>query len=255
MLWHSIPAFFLRSPSALRVKTLFRLLTLFMTVPILELFFLIQVERLFDYWTDGYGLIATMVLIVVTAVVGSYLAKREGLSAWRRLQGRLGEGGLPGDELLDAVIILVAGAFLITPGVLTDLVGFIGLFPLTRGGVRRLIKRRLKKAVREGKLQTSFGTFGSPPGGPFDSPGREADPDAGHEPAGDTANRPAVGGTPAARGPSPKPENGTAVGTPNRKSRSPGTREDADEATWRSRPEEREQEPPLAPPSSDDRKP
>ena len=195
------------------MKTFFRLLTLLMTVPIVELFFLIQVEKLFDGWTGGNGLLMTMALIIVTAVAGSYLAKREGFSAWKRLQGRLSGGGLPGDELLDAVIILVAGAFLITPGVLTDIVGFTGLIPLTRGWIRRLVKRRLKKAMREGRIQTSFGAFG----GPFGSTGMsggEAPPAAGEREAGG----PSVEGTPAQRGPasappendaSPTDENGT----------------------------------------------
>jgi UPF0716 protein FxsA len=188
------------------VKLLFRLLTLFMTVPIAELFFLIQAEKLFDRWTGGYGLLLTGALIIATAVAGSYLAKREGLSAWNRLQSQISGGGLPGDELLDAVIILVAGAFLITPGVLTDLVGFIGLVPLTRGGVRRLVKRRLKNAMREGRVQTSFSTFG---GGPFggaagSGEATTASPDESTGDASTPSGEPTVSGAASARGPSPQ---------------------------------------------------
>lgn len=185
-----------------------------MTVPIAELFFLIQVEKLFDRWTGDYGLLLTMALIVVTAIVGSYLAKREGLSTWNRLQDRLGKGGLPGDELLDAVIILIAGAFLITPGVLTDLVGFIGLVPLTRGWVRRLVKRRLTKAMREGRIQTSFGTFGSS----FESDMMSPDDPTSSPPQ----EEPVVGGSPSARGPSPQDSNGAAPDPPS--PTSPGAR-------------------------------
>lgn len=195
------------------MKTLFRLLTLFMTVPIVELFFLIQVEKLFDTWTGGNGLLLTAVLIIATAVAGSYLAKREGLSAWNRLQGSLSDGGLPGDEILDAVIILIAGAFLITPGVLTDLIGFSGLIPLTRGWIRRAAKKRLKKAAREGRIQTSFGVFGgpgmtgAPPPGTNDPP-NEADPEASE------TDGPEIGGTPSPRGPSAQDNGASAPSGP-----------------------------------------
>jgi len=183
------------------VKLLFRLLTLFLTVPVLELALLLQVSRWTGFWP-------TVALIAFTAIAGSYLAKREGLSAWDRLKGQLSGGGLPGDELLDAVIILVAGAFLITPGVLTDLVGFIGLIPLTRGWVRRLVKRRLKKAMREGRLQASVGTFG----GTFDAGGSGASetsvpPEEASPADAASADEPTVSGTASARGPAPQSEN------------------------------------------------
>lgn len=200
------------------MKILFRILTLFLTVPIAELFFLLQVEKLFDRWTGGYGLLLTMALIVATAVVGSYLAKREGLSTWNRLQNRLSGGGLPGDELLDAVIILVAGALLITPGVLTDLTGFIGLIPLTRGWVRRLAKKRLKKAMREGRIQTSFGTFGGATG-PFGAEDSTTPPEE-QAPTGEPDD-PAVGGTPAERGPSPTQTRKPAPARPADQNRAP----------------------------------
>lgn len=146
-----------------------RLLALFFLVPLVELFVLIQVEEFADRLTGGYGLIITLGLILLTGFVGSYLAKREGLSAWRKLQAKLDSGGLPGRELLDGVIILIAGALLITPGVLSDLGGIIGLFPPTRALVRKLVMRRLKKALREGRLQMSFGPFGSA-GAPWKTP-------------------------------------------------------------------------------------
>ncbi|PSQ71581.1 MAG: hypothetical protein BRD38_01460 [Bacteroidetes bacterium QH_9_67_14] len=190
-----------RSPPLSRtrlVKLLFRLLTLFLTVPVLELALLLQVSRWTGFWP-------TVALIAFTAIAGSYLAKREGLSAWDRLKGQLSGGGLPGDELLDAVIILVAGAFLITPGVLTDLVGFIGLIPLTRGWVRRLVKRRLKKAMREGRLQASVGAFG----GTFDAGGSGASetsvpPEEASPADAASADEPTVSGTASARGPAPQ---------------------------------------------------
>lgn len=139
-----------------------RLLALFFIIPIIELALLIQVGQWIGFWP-------TIGIILATGVTGSYLAKREGLSAWRRLQAKLDSGGLPGRELLDGVIILIAGALLITPGVLSDISGIIGLFPPTRALIRKLVMRRLKKALREGRIQMSFGPFGAG-GGPWNTP-------------------------------------------------------------------------------------
>jgi UPF0716 protein FxsA len=136
-----------------------RLLLLFLLTPAIELGLLIQVDSLI-------GFPATIGLIVATGIVGSYLARREGVNTWRRLNERLNRGDLPGKELIDGVIILVAGALLVTPGVLTDAVGFLGLLPPTRALIRRLLMRRLKSKVEEGSLQMQFGFFGGAAPGP-----------------------------------------------------------------------------------------
>lgn len=148
------------------MKILARILALFLIMPVVELFLLVQLEKYADRFTGGWGLLFTLVVIFITGVVGSYLAKREGLSVWNRLKQQLDSGGLPGKELLDGVIILIAGALLITPGVLTDVFGFIGLIPPTRALVRKLVMRRVKKAMRDGTIQTSFGSAWGPGGNP-----------------------------------------------------------------------------------------
>lgn len=135
-----------------------RLILLFLLTPAVELGLLIQVDKLIGFWP-------TIGLILVTGMAGSYLAKREGLSVWNRLNDRLNAGGLPGKELLDGVIILVAGALLITPGVLTDVFGFIGLLPFTRAGVRKIIMKRIQKKMNDGSLSFQLGLFGGSPVG------------------------------------------------------------------------------------------
>ena len=132
-----------------------RLLFLFLATPVIELALLIKLG-------DIIGFFPTVALILLTGITGSYLAKREGLSAWKRLNQKFSSGGLPGKELLDGVIILVAGAMLITPGVLTDLVGFAGLIPLTRKGIRKYALKRIKRAMKRGTIRTSWGTFSTP---------------------------------------------------------------------------------------------
>ncbi len=89
----------------------------------------------------GFGW--ALLLAVVTAVLGSYLVKRAGVSALSRIQHRIGEGRMPGRELTDGASILVAGAFLISPGFVTDALGFLLLIPAVRATIHRIITRRI----------------------------------------------------------------------------------------------------------------
>lgn len=113
-----------------------RLFLLFVVVPAVELMLLIEIGGLI-------GTVPTFGIIVATGLAGSALARSQGLTVWRRFQARLSEGRMPGDELIDGLIILVSGALLLTPGVLTDFVGLAGLIPLTR----RLIRKPLSSYV------------------------------------------------------------------------------------------------------------
>ena len=131
-----------------------RLVLLFLLLPAIEFVLFIQVEKLIDFWP-------TVGLILVTGVVGGYLARREGASTWKKLNARLQEGGLPGNEIVEGVIILVAGALLVTPGVLTDVIGFLGLLPPTRRMIRRLVVKRFKHKLDAGTMDVHYGgSFG-----------------------------------------------------------------------------------------------
>ncbi|MEM6782372.1 MAG: FxsA family protein [Bacteroidota bacterium] len=167
-----------------------RLLLLFLIVPIVELFLLVWLG-------DRIGLGPTLLLIVATALLGSFLAQREGLAAWRRFQARVAEGGLPGKELSDGLIILMAGALLLTPGVLTDVVGFLGLLPPTRALIRRSVASRFAQSVKAGRTQfVAFGpgvppNFGAQgfgrPGSPYGVPTPETAPSWRGEPTAATS--------------------------------------------------------------------
>ncbi len=143
------------------MKWLTRLLALFIILPAVELALLLQFHRFTGFWP-------TVALILGTGILGGYLAKREGLSAWQRLKARLDHAELPGKELLDGVIILVAGALLVTPGLLTDFFGFMGLIPATRAVVRRAIEKRLARKQQDGSLLFSVYTMGNAPIPPAD---------------------------------------------------------------------------------------
>lgn len=154
-----------------------RILLILLITPIVELALLLQVGQWIGFWP-------TIGLIVVTALAGSVLLKQQGLSVWRQLQQRLGMGDLPGTQIVDGVIVLMSGALLVTPGVLTDVAGFAGLIPLTRAPIRRLIMKRFQRSVAQGSMQMRFGSFGS---AVFDPP--QADDD-GADWKGEAATKP-----------------------------------------------------------------
>jgi len=116
---------------------LIRLLLLFTVVPMVELALLMKLADATD-WRVAFA------LVLLTGIVGAALARYQGIRCWQRVQQKLAAGELPGDPLLDALMILIAGALLVTPGILTDAVGFSLLLP----PVRRLIRDRLKRRFR-----------------------------------------------------------------------------------------------------------
>jgi UPF0716 protein FxsA len=111
------------------------LVLLFLVVPIVELYVIIQVGQ-------EIGALNTIGLLLVISVVGAWLAKREGTGVWRRLNQQVTAGKVPGAELIDAFLILLAGALLLTPGFISDVLAIFLLIPPTRAVVRRVLRRR-----------------------------------------------------------------------------------------------------------------
>ena len=133
-----------------------RLILLFTVVPLAELALLI--------WIGSHTSVSgTIAIVLVTGFVGAGLAKHQGLRTWQRLQDGMRSGEPPADTLLDGVMILIAGALMITPGVLTDAVGFALLLPPVRGLLKaRLRSRLMAHATAQFR---SFHTGGVGPGG------------------------------------------------------------------------------------------
>jgi UPF0716 protein FxsA len=129
------------------------LVLLFVVVPAVELILLIEIGQ-------RVGTIATLGLIVGTGIVGASLAKQQGVNTFARLRRDLGEGRSPAVPIIDGVLILVAAAFLLTPGVLTDVVGFLLLVPMSRRLIRRSLKRRFERAVRTGTVGVAVMSHG-----------------------------------------------------------------------------------------------
>lgn len=109
-----------------------RLFLLFTLVPLIELFLLVKLGDVIGFWP-------TVALVVTTGALGAVLTRMEGLRVLRRAQADFQQGRVPTDRMLDGLLILVAGAVLLTPGLITDAVGFFLLVPAGRRMVRKLV--------------------------------------------------------------------------------------------------------------------
>ena len=119
---------------------LLALVALFIVVPLAELYVILKVG-------DAIGAVWTILLLAADSVLGSLLLRTQGRSVWRRFNTALAEGKMPHREVLDGVLVVFGGAFLITPGFITDVVGIVLLIPPTRALVRRLLVSRLGRRI------------------------------------------------------------------------------------------------------------
>jgi UPF0716 protein FxsA len=109
---------------------------IFIVVPLAELYVIYLVG-------DAIGILPTLAILVLDSLLGSWLLKSQGRAVWRRFNEAVQAGRIPHREVIDGVLIIFGGAFLITPGFLTDIVGLLLLLPPTRGTFRRLVVARL----------------------------------------------------------------------------------------------------------------
>jgi UPF0716 protein FxsA len=143
---------------------LLALVALFILVPLAELYVILKVG-------DAIGALWTIALLAADSVLGSLLLRAQGRTVWRRFNETLAVGRMPHREVLDGVLVIFGGAFLITPGFLTDIVGLVLLVPPTRAVVRRLVVRRLGRRV-------AVGVVGGQPGQSYDVEGSATEHDA-----------------------------------------------------------------------------
>lgn len=117
---------------------MFRILfVLFIVVPIIEIGILLQVSEIIGGWT-------TILLVIITAYLGAKMVKQQGLQTYAKVQQKTAQGQLPGEELFSGVCILISGVLLLTPGIVTDILGFLLLTP----AVRKQMVKELKKRVQ-----------------------------------------------------------------------------------------------------------
>lgn len=125
----------------------------FIVVPILELYLLIGIGR-------QIGPAPTVGLVLVSALLGGALAKREGLRVMQRWQAAVAQGRVPEEGILSGVLALVGGLLLIVPGVLTDVVGLFLLVPPTRRWVAARIRRSMERRMNAGTLRVTTFRWG-----------------------------------------------------------------------------------------------
>jgi UPF0716 protein FxsA len=116
------------------------LLALFIVVPLAELYVILKVG-------DWLGILPTIALLAADSVLGALLLRSQGRAVWRRFTDTMAAGRVPRREVLDGVLVIFGGAFLITPGFLTDIAGLLLLLPPSRAVIRRYVTRRLGRRV------------------------------------------------------------------------------------------------------------
>jgi UPF0716 protein FxsA len=150
---------------------LLNLLILFTVVPLIELALLAKLSGIIHFWP-------TIGLILLTGIIGAALARHEGLRTVRQIQSELNQGRMPGRQLVDALMILVAGALLVTPGILTDCVGFSLLLPPVRALLRRWLESRFRASftIHTNMHMTSNDDFIDVEAHPTDDDSNDSDP-------------------------------------------------------------------------------
>ena len=122
-----------------------KLLIVFVFVPVMELYILIEAGRIM-------GLAPTIGLIMMTGVAGAWLARSQGVEILRRIQAETSRGQMPAATLIDGALILVGGLLLLTPGFFTDALGFSFLVPLTRELWRKGLSAWLQNQIKQGSV-------------------------------------------------------------------------------------------------------
>ncbi len=121
------------------------LILLFTAVPILELALLIHVGGYIGVWN-------TIAIVILTGITGAVLAREQGMSTLYRIQQDINSGLMPAEEILGGIIILCGGLFFLTPGFITDILGFFMLIPITRKQIKKMLSRKIDRLIREGRI-------------------------------------------------------------------------------------------------------
>ena len=135
---------------------------LFVVLPVIEIYVLIQIGQTIGAWW-------TVLLLIADGILGSWLMKREGTRAWRALREALDHGRMPARELADGALILVGGTLLLTPGFVSDAAGLFLVLPFTRPVARGALTRFLTRKVRAAPGAPGYATRRSGPAGPADA--------------------------------------------------------------------------------------
>ena len=118
---------------------------LFVVTPLVELAILVYLGTII-------GILYTVLIVVVTGIVGAILARHQGLATLSRIRNSVAQGIMPSNELFEGALILAGGLFLLTPGIITDIVGFAVLVPQTRRIVGRCLRNLVKRKIQRSEI-------------------------------------------------------------------------------------------------------
>lgn len=114
-------------------------------MPVVEIIVLLLSGNLIGFWP-------TLFLIVATGLIGAYLAKRQGMETWKKAQEQIRYGMMPGNEIIDGICIFIGAALLLSPGLISDIMGLILVFPPTRNLLKPIVIRLIMNRMNKGKV-------------------------------------------------------------------------------------------------------
>lgn len=132
------------------------LVLLFTVIPAIEIYLLFSIG-------GQIGGLNTLIVVILTGIIGAGLAKSQGLAIIQKIQGDLNSGAIPTDQFVHGLLVFGGGLLLLTPGFLTDILGISMVFPGTRHAIAVFLKKWFEKAIASGSVQ--FSTFGAGSGG------------------------------------------------------------------------------------------
>ena len=128
---------------------LLKLFLAFTIIPFLEIYFLIEIG-------SYIGAFNTLMIVILTGFLGAILARYQGLKTMLKVRESLARGEMPAEHLLDALLVLLAGIVLLTPGFLTDLAGFTILIPTTRFHFKRWLRKKLDSLITQNRVNVTL---------------------------------------------------------------------------------------------------
>ncbi len=124
---------------------LLRLALLFVLTPLVELAILVYLGTII-------GALYTILIVVATGILGAIMARNQGLAAISRIRGSIERGIVPSNEIFDGALIVVGGLLLLTPGIITDIIGFAMLVPQTRRAIGRWLRSLIRRRIQRGEI-------------------------------------------------------------------------------------------------------
>ena len=124
---------------------LLRLALLFVLTPLIELAILVYLGTII-------GALYTILIVVATGILGAFMARNQGLATLSRIRGSIERGIIPSNEIFDGALILAGGLLLLTPGIITDIIGFAMLVPQTRRITGRWLRSLIRRRIQRGEI-------------------------------------------------------------------------------------------------------